>query len=79
MIFQASTGVDLKMPEKRGKKRKIENENLTQREMKTSAAALKIVKAKNLPGLVDVVKNRNTVYTRLSKKLFNRLVLICLS
>ncbi|KAK6618789.1 hypothetical protein RUM43_013180 [Polyplax serrata] len=72
MELKASTGVDLKMPEKRGKKRKIENENLTQREMKTSAAALKIVKAKNLPGLVDVVKNRNTVYTRLSKKLFNR-------
>lgn len=70
--FQASTGIDLKMPERRSKKRKSTSDNLTHKKMKTSAAALKIAKAKNFPGLIDVVRKQNNSRTRLSKKIFNR-------
>lgn len=74
-FLQFSTGINLRIPEKRGKRKKNDTtDNLTHKKMKTSSAALKIIKAKNLPGLLDVVKKQNNTYTRLAKKIFNRFV-----
>jgi len=75
--FQAATGIDLKMPEKKkkGKKKKKKVDGGTRGKKKTpgstSAAVMKEIKERNFPGVSDIV-TRHTAKDRLSKKLFSK-------
>jgi hypothetical protein len=55
-IFQQATGVDLKMPEKRGRRSRKKRKQSDQ---------------SKYPGLTDISAKQNTAYTRLSKKIFH--------
>lgn len=67
--------MNLKMPEKKGKKRKLNNKNKitrTNKKMKTSASTVKEIEKRKFPGLTDIISKQNNSYKRLSKKIFNK-------
>lgn len=74
MFFQKATGIDLTMPKKKGKKRKKTKKvvNVTNKKMKTSAAAIKEITERKFPGLTSTDSRRSKTYRRLAKKIFNR-------